>query len=395
MIFDKLKKLDIVMTVAWILAIVSALLVRPDGKYIDYIDFRSLGILWGLMIIIQGFKKNNLFDMLANKLISKFSKPWQLMAILVFICFFLSMFITNDVALITFVPIAIMILKRANLENVMIPIIVLQTIAANLGSMLTPIGNPQNLYMYGLTGLSLIDFCKIMLPYSLMSFILLVVAIFYVNKRHAGLDKLEKSVDKNPDLEKSVDKDSNLEETTKSEAEKKETSKREVLVFSILFIIALLTVGRIIPYYIFVGIVLVAVLVLDRKLIAKADYILLLTFVGFFIFTGNMGRIPLIKNFLENVMTGREFIISLITSQFISNVPATLMLSGFTTNYRQLIIGVNVGGLGTLIASMASLISYKAYTKEYKENTGKYMKKFTGYNMIFLAILIVTWLIIR
>lgn len=381
MIFDKLKKLDIVMTVAWILAIVSALLVRPDGKYIDYIDFRSLGILWGLMIIIQGFKKNNLFDMLANKLISKFSKPWQLMAILVFICFFLSMFITNDVALITFVPIAIMILRRANLENVMIPIIVLQTIAANLGSMLTPIGNPQNLYMYGLTGLSLIDFCKIMLPYSLMSFILLVIAIFFVNKRHAGLDKLEKSVDKNPDLEE-----------TKIGSPLK---RREVLVFSILFIIALLTVGRIIPYYIFVGIVLVAVLVLDRKLIAKADYILLLTFIGFFIFTGNMGRIPFIKDFLENVMANSEFIISLITSQFISNVPATLMLSGFTTNYRQLIIGVNVGGLGTLIASMASLISYKAYTKEYKENTGKYMKKFTGYNIFFLAILIVTWLIIR
>lgn len=388
MIINKLKKLDIVMTVAWILAIVSALLVRPDGKYIDYIDFRSLGILWGLMIIIQGFKKNNLFDMLANKLISKFSKPWQLMTILVFICFFLSMFITNDVALITFVPIAIMILRRANLENVMIPIIVLQTIAANLGSMLTPIGNPQNLYMYGLTGLGLIDFCKIMLPYSVMSFILLVVAIFFVNKRHTGLDKLEKSVDKNLDLEKPVDKDSDLEERSS-------LKRREVLAFSILFIIALLTVGRIIPYYIFVGIVLVAVLVLDRKLIAKADYILLLTFIGFFIFTGNMGRIPLIKNFLENVMANSEFIISLITSQFISNVPATLMLSGFTANYRQLIIGVNVGGLGTLIASMASLISYKAYTKEYKENTGKYMKTFTGYNIIFLAILIVTWLIIR
>ena len=402
MIINKLKKLDIVMTVAWILAIVSALLVRPDGKYIDYIDFRSLGILWGLMIIIQGFKKNNLFDMLANKLISKFSKAWQLMAILVFICFFLSMFITNDVALITFVPIAIMILRRANLENVMIPIIVLQTIAANLGSMLTPIGNPQNLYMYGLTGLSLIDFCKIMLPYSVMSFILLVVAIFFVNKRHYSLYKLEKFVDKNPDLEKSVDKNSNLEETAKRETAKKEEIKtgsalkiREVLAFSILFIIALLTVGRLIPYYIFVGIVLVAVLVLDRKLIAKADYVLLLTFIGFFIFTGNMGRIPLIKNFLENVMANSEFIISLITSQFISNVPATLMLSGFTSNYKELIIGVNVGGLGTLIASMASLISYKAYTKEYKENTGKYMKIFTGYNIIFLAILIVTWLIIR
>nr|WP_143452974.1 SLC13 family permease [Lachnospira pectinoschiza] len=385
------------MTVAWILAIVSALLVRPDGKYIDYIDFRSLGILWGLMIIIQGFKKNNLFDMLANKLISKFSKAWQLMAILVFICFFLSMFITNDVALITFVPIAIMILRRANLENVMIPIIVLQTIAANLGSMLTPIGNPQNLYMYGLTGLSLIDFCKIMLPYSVMSFILLVIAIFFVNKRHYSLYKLEKSVDKNPDLEKSVDKNSNLEETAKKEEIKTANALKigEVLAFSLLFIIALLTVGRLIPYYIFVGIVLVAGLVLDRKLIAKADYILLLTFIGFFIFTGNMGRIPFIKDFLENVMANSEFIISLITSQFISNVPATLMLSGFTANYKELIIGVNVGGLGTLIASMASLISYKAYTKEYKENTGKYIKTFTVYNLLFLVVLIATWLVLR
>lgn len=376
MIFDKLKKLDIVMTVAWILAIVSALLVRPDGKYIDYIDFRSLGILWGLMIIIQGFKKNNLFDMLANKLISKFSKAWQLMAILVFICFFLSMFITNDVALITFVPIAIMILRRANLENVMIPIIVLQTIAANLGSMLTPIGNPQNLYMYGLTGLSLIDFCKIMLPYSLVSFLLLFIAIFIVNKSQANLDKLEKDVDKSTEKKIAVD-------------------KLEVTIFTILFIIALLTVGRLIPYYIFTGIVLVVVFIMDRRLIAKADYILLLTFIGFFIFTGNMGRISLIKDFLENVMTNREYLISLITSQFISNVPATLMLSGFTTNYKNLIIGVNLGGLGTLIASMASLISYKAYTKEYKENTGKYMKTFTVYNLLFLVVLITTWLVLR
>ncbi|MCR5514971.1 MAG: citrate transporter, partial [Lachnospira sp.] len=237
----------------------------------------------------------------------------------------------------------------------------------------------------------------IMLPYSVMSFILLVVAIFFVNKRHYSLYKLEKSVDKNPDLEKSVDKKSNLEETAKKEEIKTGSALkiREVLAFSFLFIIALLTVGRLIPYYIFVGIVLVVVLVLDRKLIAKADYVLLLTFIGFFIFTGNMGRIPFIKDFLENVMANSEFIISLITSQLISNVPATLMLSGFTANYKELIIGVNVGGLGTLIASMASLISYKAYTKEYKENTGKYMKTFTVYNLLFLVVLIATWLVLR
>ena len=196
MILEKIKRLDPVMTIAWILAIISAFFIHPDKEYVNYIDFRSLGILWGLMIIIQGLKKENVFDLLANKLIKRFNKDWQLMAVLVFICFFSSMLITNDVALITFVPIAIMILKGADKENLLIPVIVLQTVAANLGSMLTPIGNPQNLYMYGKTGMSLISFCGIMFPFSLVSFIGLGLAIFIVNKACASVNSLEKSVEK-------------------------------------------------------------------------------------------------------------------------------------------------------------------------------------------------------
>ena len=383
MILEKIKRLDPVMTIAWILAIISVFFIHPDKEYVNYIDFRSLGILWGLMIIIQGLKKENVFDLLANKLIRKFNKDWQLMAVLVFICFFSSMLITNDVALITFVPIAIMILKGADKENLLIPVIVLQTVAANLGSMLTPIGNPQNLYMYGKTGMSLISFCGIMFPFSLVSFIGLVLAIFIVNKTAVSVNSLEKSVEK--DLE------------NKNEVDKLSTDNRgklAILLFSLAFIVAILTVVRIVPYLYFDAVVLIIILLMDRELIASADYTLLLTFIGFFIFTGNMGRLDLVRELLEKLMNGREFIIALITSQFISNVPATLMLSGFTTCYKELIIGVNVGGLGTLIASMASLISYKAYTKEYKENTGKYMKEFTLTNLIFLAILVILWVIL-
>ena len=383
MILEKIKRLDPVMTIAWILAIISAFFIHPDKEYVNYIDFRSLGILWGLMIIIQGLKKENVFDLLANKLIKRFNKDWQLMAVLVFICFFSSMLITNDVALITFVPIAIMILKGADKENLLIPVIVLQTVAANLGSMLTPIGNPQNLYMYGKTGMSLISFCGIMFPYSLVSFIGLGLAIFIVEKAIASVNSLEKSVEK--DLE------------NKKEVEKLSTDNRgklAILLFSLAFIVAILTVARIVPYLYFDAVVLIIILLMDRELIVSADYTLLLTFIGFFIFTGNMGRLDFVRELLEKLMNGREFAIALITSQFISNVPATLMLSGFTTCYKELIIGVNVGGLGTLIASMASLISYKAYTKEYKENTGKYMKEFTLTNLIFLVLLVILWAIL-
>lgn len=371
-VFKNIRKIDTVLCIAWILAIISAFFVHPGKEYLGYIDFRSLGILWGLMVIIQGFKENSVFDRIAGFLLSKVTKSWQLAAMLIFMCFFGSMLITNDVALITFVPFALMILHDCEREDMMIPTVVLQTVAANLGSMLTPIGNPQNLYLYGLTGMSLIHFVLIMLPFSLVSAILLVLGLLII-----------------PGREKSLKKSNNSSITSHF------GSKRQIIIYAVLFAIALLTVVRILPWYVFAIIVLIIVGGMDYKILFRADYILLLTFIGFFIFTGNMGRIEVISSFLQEVLIGREFGISVALSQIISNVPATLMLSGFTINYKSLLIGVNVGGLGTLIASMASLISYKAYSKEYREKSGKYLLVFTAVNVVFLIALVLTYVIIR
>ncbi len=363
---------DPVLVIAWILAILSAFVVRPDAGYLEYVDFRSLGILWGLMIVIQGFRENSIFEKIGEKLLGKVTTGRQLAIVLILMCFIGSMFITNDVALITFVPFALMTLHSCKREDMMIPVIVLQTVAANLGSMLTPIGNPQNLYLYGLTGMSIGSFIMCMLPYSVFSLVLLMIAAFFIKNGKESLGERKDNY----------------------QVVKGFGSKKQVAVYSVLFVLALLTVLRVIPWYVMVIIILVVVAVMDGKILLRADYILILTFIGFFIFTGNMGRIPAVRDFLQSVSDGREFLIALIASQFISNVPATLMLSGFVSDYKELLIGVNVGGLGTLIASMASLISFKAYGNDYKENRGKYIIAFTIVNVVFLAALILFKLLI-
>ncbi len=369
-LFKSGKKPDTVLCIAWMLAIISAFFVHPNAAYLGYIDFRSLGILWGLMVIIQGLKENSVFDKIAGFLLSKVKNGWQLAAVLIFMCFFGSMLITNDVALITFVPFALMILHNCGREDMMIPTVVLQTVAANLGSMLTPIGNPQNLYLYGLTGMSLGNFILTMLPYSLLSAVLLVLGLILIPERQKSLSTSKESLIT-----------SNF------------GSHLQIIIYSVLFVVALLAVVRLLPWYVFAIIVLIIVGGMDFKILLRADYILLLTFIGFFIFTGNMGNIEAISSFFESVLSGKEFAISIALSQVISNVPATLMLSGFTTNYKALLLGVNIGGLGTLIASMASLISYKAYSKEYREKNGKYLMVFTAVNVVFLIVLVLASLL--
>lgn len=363
---------DPVLLVAWILAIASSFFIHPDKQYLEYIDFRSLGILWGLMIVIQGYRENSLFEKTGEILLKKVNNGFQLGIVLVFMCFFGSMLITNDVALITFVPFAIMTLSSCGRTDLMIPVIVLQTVAANLGSMLTPVGNPQNLYMYSLTGMGIGEFLATMFPYTLLTAILLLISVCFL-----------------PGKKEKLTNNKENQQVIKSFG-----TPLQLTIYSILFVVALLTVLRVVPYQIMVAIILVVVAILDGKILLRADYMLLITFVGFFIFTGNIGRIPAIKDFLSEIVYQKEFYISIITSQFISNVPATLMLSDFAGDYKELMLGVNVGGLGTLIASMASLISFKLFSNDFKEQRLKYVLTFTAVNLIFLVILIALHLLI-
>lgn len=375
-ILNFLKK-QVVLVVAWILAIISAFFVHPNAEYFSYIDWRSLGILWSLMAIMAAYRINGVFETIGKWLLGKVHKMGQLVLVLVLLCFILSMFVTNDVALITFVPFAILILEACNCQKLMIPVIVLQTVAANLGSMLTPIGNPQNLYLFGLGGFGLGQFVMLMLPYSALSLVLILICVFFIGNKEKG------TVLENTGLEmnETETKGSNINPILK------------LIIFTVLFTLSILTVLHVIPFYVLVPIVLVCMLIFERKSIAKADYSLLLTFIGFFIFTGNISRIDFINQQLQHFVGGRELAFGIITSQVISNVPAALLLSGFSTNVSNLIVGVNLGGLGTLIASMASLISYKFYAASKDSKTGKFMVVFTCVNVVFLAILVLETLI--
>lgn len=385
-----LKK-ETVLTIALILALISSLIVLPDAEYLGYIDFRTLGILFCLMAVMAGFQKIGVFGRIAGKLLEKVKNVRALSLILVLLCFFFSMIITNDVALITFVPFTFTVLKMAGEEQrkkLAVPIVVMQTIAANLGSMLTPIGNPQNLYLYGQSGMGLGEFFVMMLPYSALSLVMLV-----------GWCLCQKgdAIDVGTIAGQTTDQKITriTAQTMAHKASKKTTQSplaghtREFTVYLLLFFCCLLTVARILPYTITLLLVIAAVLWVDRQVLTKVDYALLLTFVGFFVFIGNMGRIPAFRTFLESMIAGHEVMTAVISSQVISNVPAALLLSGFTNDYPALIVGTNLGGLGTLIASMASLISFKYMGQEDKSRKGAYFAYFTVANLVFLAVLLI------
>lgn len=352
-----LFKKEPVLCIAAILAVISACIVTPGKAYIHYIDFRTLVLLFCLMAVVAGLQKGWVFDYIAQEMLKKVHNTRSLVGILVMMCFFLSMFITNDVALLTFVPFSVMMIQKVNHKELMIYTVVMQTIAANLGSLLLPVGNPQNLYLYGLSGMGLIEFVWNMLPLWVGALVLLLIAVFFVKKLPI-------------------------------QTENTELPKRKNMIFYlILFGLCLCTVAGVLPYYYLFGVIFLAILIRDRNVLLSVDYLLLLTFVCFFIFIGNMKNVPAVTNLMEKILTGREMMMGVVFSQAISNVPAAILLSGFTTEMKALLWGTNLGGLGTLIASLASLISYKIYSRQEEHDNGKYMLVFTGMNLLFLGIL--------
>lgn len=381
-VFSFIKK-ETVLVVATILAIISAFWVRPDKAYFSYIDWRVLGILLSLMYIMAGFQKHGVFQKIGKWLLQKTRNTVQLAAVLVFLCFFFSMFITNDVALLTFVPFTMLILKSCKQEKMLIPVIVLQTLAANLGSMLTPIGNPQNLYLYQLGGFSIGEFVQVMLPYTVTSGILLLAGVLLLGRQKETITVVIENEE-----EVSQKKELQGKQFMTGDKPQRISLKCKITIYTFFFLLSLLVVGRMIPWYLVLTIIFLAVLVLDRDVLKSVDYCLLLTFISFFIFTGNMGRIPSIQSGLQQMVAGHEQLIGILASQVISNVPATLLLSGFTDNLKGLLVGGNLGGLGTLIASMASLISYKIYAHQYNEKKSRYFLWFTVANIIFLLVLL-------
>lgn len=385
-------KSETVLSIAGLLALISCFFVKPNKDYLTYIDFSSLSILLTLMIIIAGLSKIGLFSMAADFIISRAKSMTSICISLVLLPFFFSMLITNDVALITFVPFCIITLNMAIsdekvLNRYLIAIVTLQTIAANLGSMMLPMGNPQNLYLYNLSKLSLKDFVGLILPYSALSLVLLIVSCLLLVKFNK---KYEAS-----SIQRIKERSKSIEESSQDMTQKKDLPLVQGLVLGLLFMIALMTVFHIIPYYVSLTITLITTIFLDKKLIKEADWALLTTFIFFFIFIGNMGRIASFRHVINSILAGHESLIAILASQVISNVPCAILLSGFTDHYKALIVGCNLGGLGSLIASMASLISYKLLTAHNKRIRLNYLAFFSLANIIFLILLLIEYFILN
>ena len=353
--FIEFLKKECVLVIAVTLAILSSFISIPK---LSYIDFKVLILLFNLMVVVAAFKELKVLDSIAIGLLKKCNTYTSISLALVFITFISSMIVTNDVALITFVPLSIVIARKANIN--VLKIVVFQTLAANLGSSFTPMGNPQNLFIYSFYNLSPIDFFKITLPIVILAVLFLVLLVFKDKKMNLSLDLEDVKID----------------------------NKRDVYLFGGLFLIILLSVFHVIDYKVTFLITVIMVLILNKKLFSQVDYSLLITFIGFFIFVGNISTMDVVKNFMEGILNSPKstFLASVLSSQVISNVPATMLLSGFTDHFKELLLGVNIGGMGTLIASLASVISYKIYASEFGNDN--YMKSFTFYNILGLIIFV-------
>ena len=351
-------KNEIVLAIAFAAAVLSMFFVPPDAAYAAYIDFDVLMLLFSLMAVVGGLKRCGVMDRICDALITRASSARTLCMLLSGACFFSAMLVTNDVALITFVPLTCALLS--SLPRELMITVTIETIAANLGSMATPIGNPQNLYLYSRYAMPIGDFLAAVGPLTLTSLALVLLSCLLVKKTPLTANAQEK---------------------------KEALPSLPLIIHGVQFVLCILSVLGVMPKWVSFIAVLVSTLLYRPALVREVDYALLSTFVCFFVFVGNLGRIDAVSGLLSSVIAGRTLETGLLASQVISNVPAALMLSGFTNDAYELLRGVNLGGLGTLVASLASLISFKLYAKAPGAKTGKYLAVFTAVNVAFLAVL--------
>lgn len=366
LIIQFIKK-NIVLVIAILAAVVTSIIVPPDSEYLNYFDFKTLACLFCVLAVVCVFKNINFFYIIALNIVRVFRSLRMSILVLVYITFIGSMLIANDMALLTFLPLGYYILVTAEKQEYMAFVFIMQNIAANLGGMLTPFGNPQNLYLYSFFNISNNEFIQIMFPPFIISIALITVCCLFV-KNEPLLIKEQVYTPLNP---------------------------KRTVAYSILFALAIAIVFRGIPYYWGLVVIFILLLILDRKALKMVDYPLLLTFVCFFIFAGNMARMDVIRDLFSYLLSQNTLLFSICSCQVISNVPSAILLSQFTDNYADLLVGVNIGGTGTLIASLASLITFREYTKNNPKKTGYYIGLFSVFNFGFLIILTVAMLLLK
>lgn len=362
---------EIVLVISVAAALISCIFVVPDAAYFSYIDWHTLALLLSLMVVVAGLRFLGVIRIMGEWVVSHMRSKMMIASSLIGLTFACSMFITNDVALITFVPFAIVVMHRAKMDVFVGPVVALMTIAANLGSMMLPMGNPQNLYLFQTSQMNVVDFVALMAPYTGFAALLLAGFLFVLFR------KSSKKTMEPPGHTEKIKRRYSLGKCLRAGA------------YGLLFVVCLCAVAGVIEVFFTCAVVVIVALFMDRKVFKRVDYGLLCTFIALFVFVGNMGRIPLIHEVVSQLVDTAPVIASVVLSQVISNVPAALLLSGFSDQWGALIIGTNLGGLGTLIASMASIISFKLVTAEGLVKRSAYLKTFTWYNVIFLAALLV------
>ena len=350
---------NFVLVIAATLALISCFIIKPDAQYIEYFDFKTLTCLFCTLAVICALKNIRFFTISAKKIVALTGNTRTLALALVYITFIGSMFLANDMALLTFLPLGYISLSSTGKEKYMAPIFIIQNIAANLGGMLTPFGNPQNLYIYTKFNIPTLEFMGIMVFPFILSIVLFTVGCLFIPKEDLTIN--------NEDADK--------------------VDPKKTIFYLVLFALTILMVFRVIPYYICLPIILVSIIATDKSALAKVDYPLLLTFVCFFLLAGNISRIEAVNLFFSSLLEKNTLLTSILSCQVISNVPSAILLSEFTTNYKELLLGVNIGGVGTLISSLASLITFREYTSHVKGKTAEYLGLFTALNFGFLIVL--------
>ncbi|MBQ0084599.1 MAG: citrate transporter [Clostridiales bacterium] len=354
-----LLRKNAVLIIAFFAALITCFLVPPDKEYAGYFDFKTLSCLFMTLAVVCALGNINFFTFLSRKIVRFTGNLRSLSMALVIITFIGSMLIANDMALITFLPLGYFALYSTKNEKYAAFVFILQNISANLGGMLTPFGNPQNLYLYSKFSIPTGEFTLIMLPPFLLAVALLMGCCMFLKATPLEIEK-----DENKGL-----------------------NIKKALLFSALFILSVLSVFRVVHYLVGLAVITVALLIVDRKALRRVDYGLLLTFVMFFIFAGNMSRIDAVSGFLSELLNKNTLLVSILSCQFISNVPSAVLLSRFTSNYKALLLGVNIGGTGTLISSLASLITFNEFKMLYPQKVKKYLLLFTALNLFFLVTL--------
>lgn len=358
-------KTNAVMLIALVAALITSIIVPPDGEYIGYFDLRTLTCLFVVLAVVCALKNVRFFYTIAEVIVKRFKNATLATLALVYITFIGSMLIANDMALLTFLPLGYFVLVSTKKEKYMCHVFILQNIAANLGGMITPFGNPQNLYLYSKFNIPDGEFMWIMLPPFILAITLITIAVFIFIRP----EPLELS------------------------GKAKRLPIPRVALYLVLFAFAIVCVFRIIPYY-YALIIIPIILIMDPTALLKVDYGLLLTFVFFFIFSGNMARIDAVRELFSFLLDKSVLVVSALSCQFISNVPSAILLSQFTDNYKELLLGVNIGGCGTIISSLASLITFREYTEHNPGRGLRYLCIFSAYNFTFLGIMMAFCLLV-